>query len=52
MERVSSLPNQMLIALLMKQLLELSVGLKVSLVASEKKMMSLLRYELMKTEQF
>ena len=51
-EGVNTLPNQMLMMVLLKELAEKKGGFKVSLVTTEKKMMSFYRYELMKSERF
>jgi hypothetical protein len=52
MEGVNSLPNQLLMSLLLKELAEVKGGLKLLLLTSERKMMSFYMYELMKTEKF
>ena len=49
---VNTLPNQMLMIVLLRELGEKKGGFKLSLVTTEKKMMSFYRFELMKTEQF
>lgn len=51
-EGVNNLPNQMLMSLFLNEVAERRSGFRLSLVTTEKKMMSFYRYELAKTEKF
>lgn len=47
---VHTLPNQLLLAILFRELLQVVIPFKVHLITTEKRMMNMYKYELMKTE--
>lgn len=49
-EGLTQLPNQMILAILFRELQEMRSNVKVNMISSEKKMMNLYKYELLKTE--
>lgn len=49
---VNTLPNQLLLSLLLQEVAGLPSGLKLSLVTTEKKMMNMYRFQMMKTDRF
>ena len=51
-EGVSALPNQMILGILMKELSGLRTPFKLNLITTEKKMLNLYKYELIKCENF
>lgn len=48
-DNISQLPNQMILAIFFKELQEYRSNVKINLISSEKKMLNLYKFELMKT---
>ena len=51
-EGIHTLPNQMLLGVLLGELQKLKTATKVCLITTEKKMLNLYKYELLKTEAY
>ena len=49
-EGIHSLPNQLILTVLLQELMQLKTPFKLHLITTEKKMMNLYKYELLKTE--
>lgn len=47
-----ALPNQLILSVLLDELKNIAFPVKVHLITTEKKMMNLYKYELIKTESF
>ena len=48
-DNISQLPNQMILAIFFRELQEHRTNVKINLISSEKKMINLYKFELMKT---
>jgi hypothetical protein len=51
-ENIRNLPNQMILGVLLQEVMKMHTPFKLNLITTEKKMMNLYKYELIKTEQF
>jgi hypothetical protein len=49
-EGIQTLPNQLLLFVMLRELLSLKTSFKLHLITAEKKMMNMYKYELLKTE--